>query len=149
MLSTTFWQCSISEFNKDTYLFYDEKKEKFVLKHKYCYQQTHVNHPCNIWVRSNLQHFDWLLKLTGCLVDEYVIRYSKYDNFKTARNLLFWIENECNKFNIELKEWSDPPQCMPKQYKSDSTVQAYRNFYIGDKSKFAKWTNREIPKWFS
>jgi len=39
---------------------------------------------------------------------------------------------------------------MPDQYKSDDTVQAYRDFYIHDKSSFARW-NRGVPapQWFA
>ena len=32
------------------------------------------------------------------------------------------------------------------QYKSKSYVQAYKNYYIGDKKRFAKYTNRETPE---
>ena len=148
MLSTAFWQCPTSEFNKNIYLSYNEKKKQFENRHSICYQQTHINHPCNIWVRSNIQHFNLLLRLTECLISEYRIRYKKYDNFKTASNLLNWIDLEHNRPDIDLKEWSNPPQCMPEQYKCDDIVQSYRNFYMGDKSKFARWTNREIPEWF-
>ena len=41
---------------------------------------------------------------------------------------------------------TDPPQCMPDQYKSKSYVQAYQNFYLGEKKHFAKYTNRDVPK---
>jgi hypothetical protein len=43
---------------------------------------------------------------------------------------------------------------MPDKYKCDDTVTAYRNYYIGEKAYFAKWTRSKIhkgkpPKWFS
>jgi len=38
---------------------------------------------------------------------------------------------------------------MPDQYKSQDAVEAYRNYYLGEKAGFAKWTNREIPEWFT
>jgi hypothetical protein len=37
---------------------------------------------------------------------------------------------------------------MPDEYKVKSVVQSYRNYYIGAKSTFANWKNREIPQWF-
>ena len=39
-----------------------------------------------------------------------------------------------------------PPQCMPDKYKSKDYIQAYQNFYLGEKKHFARYTNRETPK---
>jgi len=39
-------------------------------------------------------------------------------------------------------------QAMPNEFKfKNNAVRAYRSFYRGEKSKFAKWTKRPIPKW--
>ncbi len=46
-------------------------------------------------------------------------------------------------------EFTQPPQCMPDQYKCDDSVQAYRNYYMGEKAGFAKWKGREVPTWFN
>jgi len=42
-------------------------------------------------------------------------------------------------------------QAMPDHYKvSGDAVQAYRNYYIGDKARFAKWKESSlVPEWFS
>ena len=46
--------------------------------------------------------------------------------------------------------YTQPPQCMPDQYKvPDDAVKAYRNYYIGEKAYFAKWTKRDMPEWFA
>ena len=37
---------------------------------------------------------------------------------------------------------------MPDEYKVDSVVESYRNYYNGEKVSFSKWKNREEPKWF-
>ncbi len=38
---------------------------------------------------------------------------------------------------------------MPEEYIIfEDAVQSYRNYYIGEKSSFAKWTKREIPDWY-
>ena len=39
-------------------------------------------------------------------------------------------------------------QAMPDQYKHKDAVKAYRAYYIGEKKRFAKWTNRTPPKWW-
>jgi hypothetical protein len=39
---------------------------------------------------------------------------------------------------------------MPDKYKvPNDAITAYRNYYVGEKSRFAKWTNREIPVWYT
>jgi hypothetical protein len=37
---------------------------------------------------------------------------------------------------------------MPDEYKVKSVVESYRNYYVGTKSGFAIWKNREKPFWF-
>jgi hypothetical protein len=38
---------------------------------------------------------------------------------------------------------------MPDEYKVNSVVESYRNYYNGAKADFAKWTKRESPEWFN
>nr|WP_228638695.1 hypothetical protein [Kangiella koreensis] len=41
-------------------------------------------------------------------------------------------------------------QAMPNEYKvRGNAVDAYRNFYRGDKLRFAKWTKRSMPYWIN
>ena len=42
---------------------------------------------------------------------------------------------------------TEPPQCMPDKYKCEDPVQAYRNYYLGEKMYMAVWTEREVPAW--
>jgi hypothetical protein len=38
---------------------------------------------------------------------------------------------------------------MPDEYKCDDTVQAYRNYYIGAKKRFAVWKHGNYPEWWN
>jgi hypothetical protein len=38
---------------------------------------------------------------------------------------------------------------MPEQYRVDSVVQSYRNYYIGEKLPIIHYTNREVPYWLA
>ena len=50
----------------------------------------------------------------------------------------------------EKSAYTSPPQCMPDQYKiPDDAVQAYRNYYIGEKAYFAKWAYTRTPEWWT
>ena len=39
-------------------------------------------------------------------------------------------------------------QAMPEQYKDLDVVVAYRNYYIGEKNKFAVWKHSPKPTWW-
>jgi hypothetical protein len=44
-----------------------------------------------------------------------------------------------------------PPfaQAMPDQYKNSDAVRAYRDYYIYEKSRFAKWKTGNVPSWYT
>ena len=44
--------------------------------------------------------------------------------------------------------FTTPPKAMPDECKLESVVESYRNYYIKEKKSFAKWKNRNTPKWF-
>jgi hypothetical protein len=43
---------------------------------------------------------------------------------------------------------TDFAQAMPEQYKNADAVTAYRAYYLGEKTKFAKWKLGNVPEWF-
>ena len=110
------------------------------------YKLTHKNHPSAIWVRSSSHHYLWLHSLLTALCKEYTYRYTKVH--KVERIGLLDILSKTPK-NIPIKGWlSDPTPAMPDEYKVDTVIQSYRNYYIGNKKSFAAWKNRDTPSWF-
>ena len=112
------------------------------------YKSTHKNHPSAVWVRSSHKHYQWAYELFASLCKEYTHRYGKVH--KTEQKLLQALKDLPK--NIPEVAWTQPPQCMPDQYKQhpNRTVQAYRDYIVGEKSSFAtKYTNREVPSWIS
>ena len=108
------------------------------------YRATHVNHPSAVWVRKRESHYRWLFGLWIALMDEYTYRYDKVH----ASSRLIGYLNSPPK-NIEFGGGFDnPPPAMPDEYKASSTVQSYRNYYLGPKKSFASWKKRETPAWF-
>ena len=129
---------------------------------------SHVNHPCNIWVRSHLNNYQWLRHYGVCLLREYNYRYNKPEKFARAVKIL----NQLCPSNISIDtiispylaninfrsiRITEPPLTMPDQYKvkakrNDQTlnhiVESYRRFYIEEKASFATWTKRSPPEWF-
>jgi hypothetical protein len=109
------------------------------------YRPTHRRHPCTLWAGASLANWRWLRALGLHLNEEYKYRYQKGRDHKSA---------------LVMRKLPLPPlpergltpfaQAMPEQYKvPGDAVQAYRNFYVGEKSAFATWTRREVPDWFT
>jgi hypothetical protein len=107
------------------------------------YKLSHKNHPCAIWARKSLSNYLYLCELGLELSKEYTHRYGK--QHKSEMVILWCI---MNKPNIPDIGFTEPAKAMPDEFKVDSVVESYRNYYMGAKSDLAAWKNREKPFWF-
>ena len=88
------------------------------------YKATHKNHPSNVWVRENYGK----IHATHRLLDSLNTRPKNISGMPVP---------------------TEPPQCMPDEYKVEGdSIQAYRNYYMGEKSYFAKWNYTTPPNWW-
>jgi hypothetical protein len=108
------------------------------------YRIVHKNHPCSIWSRTSLSNYLYLSELGLELGNEYTFRYGKKHK---SSEIIEW--SILNKPNIPDIGFTSPPLAMPEQYKETDPIQSYRNYYMGEKLKFANWKNRDIPHWLS
>lgn len=106
------------------------------------YKKTHVNHPSAKWVRECGANYDWTYLHFVGLLNEYEHRYLRRHASARLLSLL-----DRNHVRLEHGYFTDPPQCMPDQYKSSDAVSSYRDYYNGEKSHMFRWTRREAPKW--
>ena len=111
---------------------------------KSLYKACHINHPSAIWTRSSSSNYKWLFELWKKLCNEYTYRYGKVH--LTEQKLLQVLNN--TPLNIVSSEFTDPPPAMPDYCKLDTSIKSYRNYYLKEKKRFAKWTKRNIPEWF-
>lgn len=110
------------------------------------YKPTHQNHPSVQWASQSRLHYMYVQELAVHLCREYRKRYSK-----THKSEELIVNELCNPPAALTKSiWIDPPQCMPEQYKRADAVSAYRAYYKGEKSYFAKWFGKTelAPSWF-
>jgi hypothetical protein len=104
------------------------------------YKQAHLNHPSTIWTRRSKSTYTWLYDHMMALGDEYTKRYGKTHLSIT----------KCKDFlavpprHIQGDDWCQPPQCMPDEYKDKCSVQAYWNYYIGEKYTVANPKTEKI-----
>ncbi len=107
------------------------------------YKLSHKNHPCAIWSRESLSNYLYLCDLGLELCKEYTYRYGKRHK---SQEIIEWCIT--NKPNIPDIGFTNPPKAMPDEYKVESVTESYRNYYIGAKSSFTTWRNRNKPEWF-
>ena len=107
------------------------------------YKSTHQKHPCILWAEASYDNFYWLKNLTLALNDEYRFRFERQNDHKSI-NVLSAIDH----YRFESSGLTDFAQAMPDKYKvAGSAVDAYRQFYLGEKMHFAQWTKRKMPHW--
>jgi len=121
------------------------------------YKPAYPKHPMTIWVGDSLGNYMWSMDLLGHLLNQYRLRYHNRIH-KTGRilnNLICLNENIKDKFDV--KNFTDPPLCMPDEYKTTiridednatdefDYIQSYKNYYVGEKKRFAKYTSVDTP----
>ena len=116
-----------------------DKREDLLMK------ASHVNHPSNIWARETSSNYMYLWKIYMSTLAEYTYRYGKIHGAGKASICLIKPPK-----NIKQGSLTTLPQAMPDYCKvSGDSIQAYKNYYINEKSYFANWKNRETPEWFN
>lgn len=107
------------------------------------YKSTHIKHPCVLWVEQSFDNFSWLKCLAIALNNEYRYRFEKELDHKSISVL-----HKIAGYYYENQGLTEFAQAMPEKYKvPGDPVKAYRQFYLGEKMAFAKWTKRSIPDW--
>ena len=108
------------------------------------WKTAYKNHPCSVWVRDSLENYIFLNKLGLALCKEYSFRYKKiHKNEEILQRL------SKPPLKLESKGLTAFAQAMPDIYKVKSNpVEAYRNYYIGEKQHIANWKFRNDPHWF-
>jgi len=96
------------------------------------YKKAHVNHPSTIWVRSGLDNYNWTYQYMMALGDEYTNRYGRtHLTIEKCRDVLYMPP-----LYIDNTGFTQPPQCMPDEYKVEGhSCKAYWNYYINDKKQ--------------
>jgi hypothetical protein len=114
------------------------------------YKITHYNHPCSVWVRKSRNNYLWLCEYGLELCKEYTYRYGKVHK---SESILNWCKN--NIPSLPDYAFCEPPKAMGEEFKLNSTVESYRNYYKKSKmyNKLGKimatWTKRKEPVWWN
>ena len=106
------------------------------------YKSAYPKHPMTIWVGASGDNFFWTIKLLDQLLYQYTVRYKKVHSTIKISNLF---HGRYKLWHGWKTEFTPPPQCMPDKYKHKSYITAYRQYYIGEKKRFAKYTEVDTP----
>lgn len=138
------------------------------LGHKTPYKSFNPKHPCCLWAMK-VGNWIYLHGYTDVLLQEFEYRFEKKHKCQELLSREFHHEfvysllgTDVEKTTRSIKDssmtyvkqvfYDKLPQCMPDKYKQNDTVQAYRNYYVGEKltdknGKFiAHYTKREAPQ---
>jgi len=110
------------------------------------YKWAYPFHPMTKWVGFSSSNFIWALENAVFISQEYIKRFGKVHKSSRIINNIYdhqYIDD------IPKGDFKEPPQCMPDEYKDNDYVTAYRKYYQGAKSYFAKWEKgRKQPNWW-
>jgi len=106
------------------------------------------HHPCTVWCGDSIYNWRWAWKHAITLCEEYLSRYNKihfcYDGIWKMANIKGDLYERFP--SIERTPFA---QAMPDEYKQENAVEAYRNYYIYEKKRFAKWEKgTPAPSWW-
>ena len=104
------------------------------------YKQAHLNHPSTVWTRRSKSTYMWLYNHMMALGNEYTKRYGKTHLSITKCKDFLAIPPR----HIQGDDWCQPPQAMPDKYKDECSIQAYWNYYIGEKHVVANLKTEKL-----
>ena len=120
-------------------------KSPYKLMEDILYKASFVGHPCTQWVMENNKNYYWLAEHAYELCAEYTRRYKKIHKTGEMISFLRFRKPE----NISIADSITPfAQAMPDQYKRENAVEAYRAYYLGEKTEFAEWKYSDTPSWY-
>jgi hypothetical protein len=140
------------------------------MNNKLIYKKTHVNHPCNIWVRLHQNNYLYVAKLAFSLCNEWRYRYNHHKIHTCEPKLLFMLKNIPPINNTVITKSKNNPKCLlgpfPQAMPEDckirkntvhTCVKAYRKYYKSKhKQHLVSWTkkrgtatkNMKQPPWW-
>jgi hypothetical protein len=102
------------------------------------------HHPCTRWCGDTRDNFNWLGHHGLTLCNEYFIRYDKVHSCQLGIEMMVETDEL-----IPSGQLTPYAQAMPDEYRQADAVAAYRAYYVGEKSYFARWERGRItPRWF-
>ena len=112
------------------------------------YKPCYEYHPMNVWVRETDENLWWTIRHGLDLCRECNYRYGKiHSSPAVLRTCFYYMLDYYNDAPNTMHYSTEPPQCMPDEFKHVDHIEAYREFYRVDKAHIHRWTRRQPPSW--
>jgi hypothetical protein len=106
-----------------------------------------MNYPVCQWARKTVGNYAWLAELLEELGKEFEYRWGKKHSYDEKGYIDFFRTNKPNCVSgLEMTEFV---MAMPDELKSENAIESYREYYLQYKVKFAQWTKRKEPIWYT
>ena len=141
--------CRLLGFGDDDLIEYD-----IITKAGTPYKSTHAKHPCVLWILESPANRGWFMNHLIMMSAECQARFKKkYACTLPAMGIVRLFES-----HGLVADWRDHTpfaQAMPEEYHNEDAIQAYRDYYLGEKMeqmnsqsilKPSTWTLGE-PTW--
>jgi hypothetical protein len=104
------------------------------------YKATHLNHPSNIWTRTNRSNYLWLCYHLDGLLKEYTKRFGKHHKCEPMYEMFL------NYAHLIVAGQETPLLlAMPKQFHTNNPVFSYRVYYAAAKHHLVESDKRASP----
>jgi hypothetical protein len=107
-------------------------------------KHSYYNHPCSIWVRQSKENMQWLINHALAIEQERVERYQTPEHFSIP--FIHWCQKNILLSPIPSGDMTKFALAMPDEYKTDNSVESYRNYYKHGKSHLHSWKQNK-PDW--
>lgn len=108
------------------------------------YKVAYPNHPCTRWARESAGNYRWLYSLFVSLLSEYTLRFDGKSHASSRLAAPLAVRP-----HGLLGNKTPHVLAMPERYKMRCPVQSYRQYYVGDKYRFARWDRAlHTPYWW-
>lgn len=110
------------------------------------YKASHINHPCNVWIRQGIRNYTWLYDHFEAMCKEYAHRYGKiHSTWSKLGGILYSTPSN-------ILQGSTPflPAIGDTEIVNGDIVTAYREFYSAKKYRMKMvWSKSDVPEWFN
>jgi hypothetical protein len=111
------------------------------------YKPTHVHRKCTQWVAQSWRHYYWLHNLALRVYGEWRER-GLGKPVHASGELIKRLPLDGMGL-LPDTPWQDPPVDMDPVYPGKDAVEAYRNYYMGEKRHLATWCKGTyVPSWW-
>lgn len=128
--------------SRSTLSLFDESLYEDVFKTHYTPRMR--NHPCAVWVKECWYGMQYTERLLRALGEEYTRRYHRQH-----KSVVFYDSLPERPATAQRRRRLPVPLAVKEHVRyPDDPVRTYREFYIKDKSRFARWAHTEPPPWW-